>query len=88
MPYPLATAEDLANAKAEIESLGVGCIAVQGDVRDGALQKEAMDQAVAEFGSVDFVIANAGITQIGTLDMFSPYIAVRFPQLVIEGWTN
>lgn len=71
VPYPLATAEDLASAKAEIESLGVGCIAIQGDVRDGELPNSAMAQAVAEFGSLDFVIANAGITQIGTLDMFS-----------------
>ncbi len=69
--YPLATEEDLANAKREIEALGVGCIAIQADVRDGALQKEVMGQAVTEFGSLDFVIANAGITQTGTLDSFS-----------------
>lgn len=69
--YPLATDEDLANAKEEIESLDVECIAVQGDVRDGAKQKEAMEQAVSEFGSLDFVIANAGITQLGPLDVLT-----------------
>ena len=69
--YPLATAEDLAKAKAEIEGMGVKCIAIQGDVRDGAKQKAAMDQAVSEFGSLDFVIANAGITQLGPLDVLS-----------------
>lgn len=69
--YPLATAEDLAAAKTTIEAMGVKCIAVQGDVRDGAKQKAAMQEAVATFGSVDFVIANAGITQVGPLDIFS-----------------
>ncbi len=69
--YPLATAEDLATAKAKIEAMGVKCIAVQGDVRDGAKQKAAMQEAVETFGSVDFVIANAGITQVGPLDIFS-----------------
>ncbi len=69
--YPLATKEDLAKAKAGIEALGVKCIAVQGDVRDGAKQKAAMERAVAEFGSLDFVVANAGITQIGPIEGFS-----------------
>lgn len=69
--YPLATAEDLANAKKEIEKLGVQCIAIQGDVRDGAHLKKAVQQAVSEFGSLDMMIANAGITQIGFLDKFT-----------------
>ncbi len=69
--YPLATAEDLAAAKTRIEALGVKCVAVQGDVRDGARQKTAMQEAAATFGGVDFVIANAGITQVGPLDIFS-----------------
>ena len=71
VPYPLATAEDLAATKAAIEALGVGCIAVAGDVRDLAAQKAAVERAVAEFGSLDFVIGNAGITQIGGLESFS-----------------
>ena len=71
MNYPLATAEELANAQAEIESLGVQCIAIQGDVRDGARLKEAANQALEEFGSLDIMVANAGVTQTGTLDSFS-----------------
>ncbi|MEM7126987.1 MAG: SDR family NAD(P)-dependent oxidoreductase [Chloroflexota bacterium] len=69
--YPLATIEDLEAAKAEIESRGVQCIAVQGDVRDGAKQKEAMEQAVSEFGSLDMVIVNAGVTQLGPLNVLT-----------------
>ena len=71
VPYPLATAEDLAETKAAIEATGVGCIAIKGDVRDFEAQKAAMDRAVADFGSLDFVIGNAGITQIGLLEGFS-----------------
>jgi len=69
--YPLATTKDLANAKKDIESLGVECLAIQGDVRDGAKLKEAMAETVETFGTLDMLIVNAGITQIGTLDMFS-----------------
>ena len=71
VPYPLATTEDLAEAQAAVEALGVRSLAIQGDVRDGARLKEAANQAVSEFGSLDFMIANAGITQIGFLDQFS-----------------
>ena len=69
--YPLATAADLEAARAEIEELGVGCLAIQGDVRDGAKQAQAMAQAVEAFGSIDFIIVNAGVTQLGPLDLLS-----------------
>lgn len=69
--YPLATIEDLNNAKKEIQRLGVKCIAVQGDVRDGKKLKETAQRAVNEFGSLDMMIANAGITQVGPVDIFS-----------------
>ncbi len=69
--YPLATAEDLAKAKKQIESQGVQCLAIQGDVRDSKRLKEATQQAVSEFGSLDMMIANAGITQIGFLHTFT-----------------
>ncbi len=71
VPYPLATAKDLADAKKKIESLGVKCIAIKGDVRDGNAQAAAMKRAVSEFGRLDFVVANAGITQIGPMEAFS-----------------
>lgn len=70
-PYPLATAEDLAAAKAAIEGLGVGCLAIAGDVRDAAALSSAVEQTVAQFGSLDFLIVNAGITQPGRLSMFT-----------------
>jgi len=71
VPYPMATPEDLAAAKAAIEALGVPCLAIQGDVRDGARLAEAIAETVSTFGSLDFLIVNAGITQVGLLDRFT-----------------
>ncbi|MEO0437277.1 MAG: SDR family NAD(P)-dependent oxidoreductase [Pseudomonadota bacterium] len=69
--YPLATNEDLANAKEAIEAHGVRCIAIKGDVRDGRKQRSVMQEIAKDFGGLDFVIANAGITQIGPIELFS-----------------
>lgn len=71
VPYPLASADDLAEAKAKVEAHGVKCIAISGDVRDFNAQKAAMDRAISELGGLDFVVANAGITQAGSLEQFS-----------------
>ena len=70
VPYPLASRGDLEAATAAVEANGVGALAVAGDVRDFAAQKQAIDQAVERFGGLDIVIANAGITQIGALETF------------------
>ena len=71
VPYLLATAADLAAAKAQIESYGVSCIALAGDVRDMDAQVNAVDAALDSFGGLDFVIPNAGITQTGFLEELS-----------------
>ncbi len=70
IPYPMATEEDLANAKAAIESYGVRCLAIKGDVRDVNALQSAVAQTRSEFGSLDFLIVNAGITQPGRLGGF------------------
>jgi len=71
VPYPLANAQDMADAKAKIEALGVSCTAIAGDVRDRAAQDAAIAQTVDQYGSLDFVIPNAGITQTGWLEELS-----------------
>jgi NAD(P)-dependent dehydrogenase (short-subunit alcohol dehydrogenase family) len=69
--YPIGTDRDLAQAKARIEALGVRCLTFKGDVRDRAAQAQAMGQAVKAFGSLDIVVANAGISQAGAIEDFS-----------------
>lgn len=69
--YPLSTTRDLQRAKARIEALGVRCLTFQGDVRDGARQHEAMQQTATTLGSLDLVVANAGVSQAGAIEDFS-----------------
>lgn len=69
--YPLSTDKDLSDAKSLIKSHGVKCITYKGDVRDRNALSEAVTQSVSQFGSLDHVVANAGITQIGMMEYFS-----------------
>jgi SDR family mycofactocin-dependent oxidoreductase len=64
-PYPLATPEDLAQTAKSVEAVGRRMFARQGDVRERAQLEAIVDEAVAEFGRLDVVVANAGIGPIG-----------------------
>jgi NAD(P)-dependent dehydrogenase (short-subunit alcohol dehydrogenase family) len=64
IPYPLATADELNDLAAEIESLGVRCQAAICDVRDRAQVKTMVDDAIAEFGRIDILINNAGVESL------------------------
>lgn len=68
--YALATKCDLASAKKTIETLGVKCLTIKGDVRNSKSLKSAVSQAVKTFGSLDFLVVNAGVTQVGLIDYF------------------
>ena len=69
--YPLATEQDLAEAKTQIEALGVRCLTFKGDVRSYSAQRNAMQRVVETFGSLDVVVVNAGISQVGAIEEFS-----------------
>lgn len=69
--YKLATDGDLQLAKTKIEKIGVKCITVKGDVRNFKAIESAMAQAVLKFGSLDIVVACAGITQAGNIEEFT-----------------
>ena len=65
VPYPLATAADLAETRALVEKEGRRCVTYQADVREPAQVRAAVDGGVAELGRLDIVVANAGITALG-----------------------
>ena len=67
VPYPLATAEDLAETVKQVEALDRRIVAAEADVRDYDALKEALDDGVAQLGRLDIVSANAGISSYGTL---------------------
>jgi SDR family mycofactocin-dependent oxidoreductase len=70
LPYETATAEDLAETVRQVEALGRRVVAAEADVRDFEALKTAVDKGVAEFGRLDIVLANAGISApASTLEM-------------------
>jgi SDR family mycofactocin-dependent oxidoreductase len=62
VPYPLASAEDLAETARQVEALGRRIVTADADVRDLAALERAAEQGVAELGRIDIVLANAGIS--------------------------
>lgn len=57
------SADEAEKLKAEIEVLGVKAFAAQCDVANTESSAEFVKQVTAEFGTVDFLINNAGITR-------------------------
>jgi SDR family mycofactocin-dependent oxidoreductase len=62
MNYPLATPEDLQQTVKEVEAEGGRIVARKADVRVKSELKDALDAGLAEFGRLDIVCANAGVT--------------------------
>jgi SDR family mycofactocin-dependent oxidoreductase len=60
-PYPLSSAEDLAETERQVKELGREVIAVQADVRERSELRDALETGVRAFGRLDTVVANAGI---------------------------
>ena len=63
--YPLATAADLEETARLVEKSGRRVIAAQVDVRDRVGLKRVLDDAVADLGGLEVVVANAGICPLG-----------------------
>ena len=55
--------DELIQAKNEIESKNVNCLTVQGDVTNFEDCKQMIERAINEFGKIDVLINNAGITK-------------------------
>jgi SDR family mycofactocin-dependent oxidoreductase len=68
VPYPMATAEDLAETVRQVEALDRRIVASEADVRDFAALQQAVDAGVAQLGRLDIVSANAGIFSNATAE--------------------
>lgn len=64
-PYPGAGSQDLASTTQLVEELGQRIIARQADTRDLKQLQVVVDEAIAEFGHIDVVCPNAGISSFG-----------------------
>lgn len=69
LPVQMATQADMDETKRLVEEKGSKCLAIKADVRSLQQMIDAADQAVAEFGKIDILLANAGIMSYATLDV-------------------
>lgn len=65
VPYPMATAADLAETARLVEAADRRCVTALADVRDITALQKALDHGIAELGGVDIVLANAGVLHSG-----------------------
>jgi len=63
----LAINEDAENTKKEIEALSVKVIAYASNAADFAQTEQVVNQIIADFGSLDVLVNNAGITKDGLM---------------------
>lgn len=72
-------------AKKIIEDTGGNCIASGGDAGDTAFIQKMVKEAVTQFGRLDIVIANAGITLYGDFFTYSPESFFKVMQVNLGG---
>ena len=68
-----------------IENDGGNCIALPGDSSDIVFIQQMVDTAVTQFGQLDMVIANAGITLFGDFFTYTPEAFFRVMQVNLGG---
>lgn len=62
---------ELQQVKTEIEQIGGQCLLFVGNVADEALVNQTVETTLATFGSIDFMINNAGYGVFGTVDSYT-----------------
>ena len=72
VPYGLASPADLEQTRKDVEALDRRCVAIQGDVRDAQAMLDAVNQATAELGRLDILIANAGVASYHRAEVMPP----------------
>jgi len=64
---------------------GKNCLVLPGDAGDAAFIRSMVDNAVATFGRIDMVVANAGLTLFGDFFDYPPESFARVMQLNLAG---
>jgi SDR family mycofactocin-dependent oxidoreductase len=65
--YPLGSQSELESLASECESAGSTAIYFEGDVRDDAAVREAVEETVRKLGRIDILFNNAGIAAYGLM---------------------
>jgi SDR family mycofactocin-dependent oxidoreductase len=74
LTYPLGTEDDLRVTAKKVQELGRRCLPIVLDVRDPAQVGAAVEQTCTDMGSLDIVVANAGIVSTGPLEQVSDQV--------------
>ena len=66
------TSRSQASADEAAKKLGADVLAIAADVKDFESQQKAVEQVIAKFGALDFLIANAGVGHFAPIDELDP----------------
>jgi SDR family mycofactocin-dependent oxidoreductase len=66
VPYEPSSTRQLEDTASAVRALGRRCLPLVADVRDGEAMRAAVASTVSEFGSVDILVAAAGIDSWGS----------------------
>ena len=66
VPYQPSSTQQLEETASAVRAIGRRCLPLVADVRDGAAMRQAVASAISELGSVDVLIAAAGIDSWGS----------------------
>ena len=88
VPYPSSTPEELAETVALVKKLGRRIVSAQVDIRDIGALRTAVDDAVAELGRLDVVVANAGICVPAMWDRVTPELFEHHQSTNVTGTWN
>jgi 3-oxoacyl-[acyl-carrier protein] reductase len=66
------TSRSQESADEAAKKLGAGVLAIAADVKDFASQQKAVEETIAKFGQLDFLIANAGVGHFAPIDELTP----------------
>lgn len=78
-------ADKAAAAAKEISGAGGACIAIGGDCSNPVVIEEMVQAAITNFGGLDIVVANAGITLFGDFFTYTPEDFYRVMQVNLGG---
>src|SRR5258708_15092679 len=68
LTYPVSSEDDLRDRAKQVGELGSLCLPITMDVRDAAAVGASVEETVIRLGSLDIVVANAGIVSTGPLE--------------------
>ncbi|HLI77745.1 MAG TPA: mycofactocin-coupled SDR family oxidoreductase [Acidobacteriaceae bacterium] len=87
-PYAMATIDDLHYTAELVGKAGGRCLTVQADVRRLEQMQGVVGNALAEFGKVDVLVANAGIMTLAGLDEMTSEIWQETIDINLTGVAN